>query len=244
MRTSCSGLPEGAQWLNLPEYVLSTLGWSAGCRVYECDAYGDGGAVSTAWCRKIFNAAHLDWRVRAQLVASGHGDRQARGRWRSCRRLRDTRLIAPACHDTASAIAAIPATGNDWAYISSGTWSLVGTLLEQPTNTARRAAAENFTNLGAVGGRVCFHKNVNGMWLMRQCWSSGSRMDERWPVPDLVAAAERLRCRWCLLDVDDPDLLLPGRMPQRINAQRVRKGFEALDERAGECTRICESDLS
>ncbi len=80
--------------------------------------------------------------------------------------------------------------GDDWAYISSGTWSLVGTLLEQPRNGAA-AAAENFTNLGAVGGRICFHKNVNGMWLIRQCmdkWAADGRV---WTVPELVAAAEK-----------------------------------------------------
>ena len=142
---------------------------------------------------------------------------------------RDTVLIAPACHDTASAIAGIPATGNDWAYISSGTWSLVGTVLEQPRNGAA-AAEENFTNLGAVGGRICFHKNVNGMWLVRQCIEEWAADGRTWTVPELVAAAEKIAKPQGLLDVDDPDLLLAGRMPQRVNAQRKRKGFEVLDE--------------
>ena len=108
---------------------------------------------------------------------------------------RDTVLIAPACHDTASAIAGIPATGNDWAYISSGTWSLVGTLLEQPRN-GEAAAEENFTNLGAVGGRICFHKNVNGMWLIRQCMETWAAEGRTWTVPELVAAADghAIRC--------------------------------------------------
>jgi rhamnulokinase len=144
--------------------------------------------------------------------------------------LRDTVLIAPACHDTASAIAGIPATGNDWAYISSGTWSLVGTLLEQPRNN-EAAAEENFTNLGAVGDRICFHKNVNGMWLIKQCVDEWAAQGRCWAVPELVAAAEAVPVPQGLLDVDDPDLLLAGHMPQRINAQRARKGLEVLDER-------------
>jgi rhamnulokinase len=175
------GLPEGRQWLNLPEYILSRWG---GARVAE----------------------------------------------HTMPALRDTVLIAPACHDTASAIAGIPATGNDWAYISSGTWSLVGTVLEQPRN-GEAAAEENFTNLGAVGGRICFHKNVNGMWLVRQCLEKWAADGGTWTVPELVAAAEEIARPHGLLDVDDPDLLLAGQMPQRINAQRVRKGLEALDER-------------
>src|SRR5260370_33889700 len=91
-------------------------------------------------------------------------------------------------------------------------------------------AEENITNLGAVGGRICFHKNVSGMWLVRQCiekWAAEGRV---WTVPELVAAAETVAKPHGLLDVDDPDLLLAGRMPQRINALRVRKGLEALDE--------------
>ena len=182
------------------------------------------------WCREIFSAAHLDLASAAKIVPPGTEIGRLRGPLAELPALRDAVLIAPACHDTASAIAGIPATGNDWAYISSGTWSLVGTLLEQPRN-GEAAAEENFTNLGAVGGQICFHKNVNGMWLIRQCiekWTADGRV---WTVPELVAEAEKIPKPHGLLDVDDPDLLLAGRMPQRINAQRVRKGFEALDER-------------
>ncbi|HWG17072.1 MAG TPA: FGGY-family carbohydrate kinase, partial [Acidobacteriaceae bacterium] len=141
----------------------------------------------------------------------------------------DTTLIAPACHDTAAAIAGIPATGNDWAYISSGTWSLVGTLVEQPRNNAE-AQADNFTNLGAVGDRICFHKNVNGMWLVRQCMDEWATRGHKWEIAALCAEAEKVPCPGGLLDVDDPDLMLPERMPQRINAQRAKRGLAALDE--------------
>src|SRR5229473_113410 len=224
------GLPEGRQWLNLPEYILSRWG---GARVAELTNATHTQMVELyqrQWCREIFGAAHLDMASAAKLVPPGTEIGKLSGPLAKLPALRDTVLIAPACHDTASAIAGIPATGNDWAYISSGTWSLVGTLLEQPRN-GEAAAEENFTNLGAVGDRICFHKNVNGMWLIRQCidkWAEDGRV---WAVPELVAAAEAVAKPHGLLDVDDPDLLLAGRMPQRINAQRVRKGLEALDEK-------------
>jgi rhamnulokinase len=224
------GLPEGRQWLNLPEYILSRWG---GARVAEHTNATHTQMVELyqrQWCREIFNAAHLDLAAAPKLVPPGTEIGKLSGPLAELTALRDTVLIAPACHDTASAIAGIPATGNDWAYISSGTWSLVGTVLEQPRN-GTAAAEENFTNLGAVGGRICFHKNVNGMWLVRQCiekWASDGRT---FTVQELVAAAEKIAKPQGLLDVDDPDLLLAGRMPQRINAQRKRKGFEVLDER-------------
>jgi rhamnulokinase len=222
------GLPEGRQWLNLPEYILSRWG---GARVAEFTNATHTGMVELyqrQWSREIFSAAHLDLAAAPKLVPPGTEIGRVSGALAQLPAFRDTVLIAPACHDTASAIAGIPATGNDWGYISSGTWSLVGTLLEQPRN-GEAVAEENFTNLGAVGGRICFHKNVNGMWLVRQCidkWAADGRV---WTVPELVAAAEKIAKPQGLLDVDEPDLLLAGQMPQRINAQRVRKGFEALD---------------
>ena len=145
----------------------------------------------------------------------------------------DTRLIAPACHDTASAIASIPDTGDDWAYISSGTWSLVGTVLTSPINTPQ-ARAENFTNLRGVDGTFCFHKNVNGMWLLRQCmetWNQHHAQEgsEALTVAGLVESAATAPALNYTLDVDDPDLLLPGHMPERINAQLRRRDLPALD---------------
>jgi rhamnulokinase len=68
------------------------------------------------------------------------------------------------------------------------------------------------------------------MWLIRQCMETWAAEGRVWAVPELVAAAEKVTMPHGLLDVDDPDLLLAGRMPQRINAQRVRRGLEALDE--------------
>jgi rhamnulokinase len=224
------GLPEGRQWLNLPEYIMSRWG---GARVAEITNATHTQMVELyqrQWCREIFSAANLDLAGAAKIVPPGTEIGKLSGALAELPALRDTVLIAPACHDTASAIAGIPATGNDWAYISSGTWSLVGTVLEQPRN-GEAAAEENFTNLGAVGGRICFHKNVNGMWLIRQCMETWAAAGRVWTVPELVAAAEEIAKPHGLLDVDDPDLLLAGRMPQRINAQRLHKGLDALDER-------------
>jgi rhamnulokinase len=224
-----AGLPEGAQWINLPEYLLSHWG---GARVAEytnathtelIDLY------KKEWCGEIFDALGLNLACAPKLVPPGTELGKLTGPLATLPAFSDTTLIAPACHDTAAAIAGIPATGNDWAYISSGTWSLVGTLIEQPRNNAE-AQADNFTNLGAVGDRICFHKNVNGMWLIRQCCEEWSHAGKSWPIADLCAAAEAVPCPDGLLDVDDPDLLLPERMPQRINAQRAKRGLGALDE--------------
>jgi rhamnulokinase len=140
---------------------------------------------------------------------------------------RSTQLIAPCCHDTASAIAAIPDAGDDWAYLSSGTWSLVGAVLDQPIN-AEQARQENFTNLIGADHTICFHKNVNGMWLLRQCMETWAAEGTRLDIAALVVAAASVAAPAYTLDVDDPDLLLSGRMPQRINAQLHRRNLPEL----------------
>ncbi len=222
-------LAGGEQWLNLPEYILWRWG---GRRVAERTNASHTGLVdlsSGEWCQEIFAAAQLDLACAPEIVPPGTQVGCLNGELATQPELRDALLIAPACHDTASAIAGIPATGEDWAYISSGTWSLVGTLLDRPRNHAL-AAEENFTNLSAVGGRICFHKNVNGMWLLRQCIDAWALAGHTWTVPELIAAAETVPCPHGFLDVDDEDLLLSGKMPQRINAQRSKQSFAALDE--------------
>ena len=222
------GIAKG-RWLNLPEYVLSRLG---GAHVAEYTNATHTQMVDLherRWSGEIFDAVGLDVTCAAELVPPGTPVGRLSGDLGELSVFGDTELIAPACHDTASAIAGIPVTGDDWAYISSGTWSLVGALLEQPRN-GPAATAENFTNLGAVGERICFHKNVNGMWLIRQCIDAWAEDGRVWTVPELVAAAETLERPDGLIDVDEADLLLAGGMPQRINAQRLRKGFERLDE--------------
>ncbi|HWB32079.1 MAG TPA: FGGY-family carbohydrate kinase [Acidobacteriaceae bacterium] len=224
-----AGLPEGVQWINLPEYLLSHWG---GSRVAEYTNATHTQLIELykkQWCREIFDALHLDLACAPKIVPPGTDLGKLTGPLAELPAFADTTLIAPACHDTASAIAGIPATGNDWAYISSGTWSLVGTLIEQPRNNAA-AQADNFTNLGAVGDRICFHKNVNGMWLIRQCLEDWAAHGHTWEIAELCAAAEKVPCPEGLLDVDEADLLLPERMPQRINAQRAKHNLPALDE--------------
>lgn len=224
----------GHCWLNLPEYLLNRLG---GDRVAERTNATHTQMVdlsSGQWCAEIFTAAQLDLSRAPMIVPPGTRVGKLTGKLTNLPAFRDTVLIAPACHDTASAIAGIPADGDDWAYISSGTWSLVGTLLDQPRNDAA-TAQENFTNLGAVGGRICFHKSVNGMWLLKQCMEAWTEAGRTWTVTDLIRAAELqpapgVLLDGVLLDVDEPDLLLAGHMPQRINAQRVARGLAPLDE--------------
>ena len=214
----------GTPWLNLPEYVLFKLGARPVAEWTNASHSQMLRLGEAAWCAEILEAAGIDGASAPEVVPPGTVVGRAA-------EYGDAVLIAPAAHDTASAIAGIPAHGEDWAYISSGTWSLVGTTLAAPNNGSS-ASRDNFTNLAAVGGRTLFHKNVNGMWLIRQCMEEWTAQGTTWTIADLVAAAEQVACPEGLLEVDDPDLLLPGYMLSRINAQRERKGLKALAEDA------------
>ncbi len=223
------GIPTGAPWVNLPEYVLHAVGGRLTSEYTNATHTQLVDLKRRDWCEEIFAAAGLDVAAAPKIVPCGTRLGRIRSPLGRFPAFRNTELIAPACHDTASAIAGIPAAGDDWAYVSSGTWSLVGTVLDQACTTAD-AERLNFTNEGGPGGKVCFLKNVNGMWLLRQCMDTWQQAGGVWTTPELVAAAEKLPAPAALLDVDAPDLLLPGNMPQRINAQRKRAGLAALDE--------------
>ncbi len=216
-------------WLNLPEYILFRLGGRPVAEYTNATHSAMVDITTKEWSPEVFAAAGLDLRAAPRLVPPGTIVGHLQGPLAELAAFEDTLLIAPACHDTASAIAGIPASGDDWAYISSGTWSLVGTLLDRACKDSR-ARSGNYTNLGAVGGGVCFHKNVNGMWLLRQCMEHWYQTGSEWTVPELVEAAEHTAPPAELLDLSDENLLLPGDMPAFINAQRKRMGAEPLPD--------------
>jgi len=224
-----AGVPDPVPWANLPEYVLARFGGRLVAEYTNATHTGLVDLRKHAWNKEAFDLAGLSIDAAPELVATGTDLGMFRDGLGESTALSQTRLIAVACHDTASAVAAIPIEGDDWAYLSSGTWSLLGTLLEAPIMTSEAGAA-GFTNLGAAGNRICFHKNLNGMWLLKQTMLQLCPEPDMWPMAELVAAAEAVEAPERLLDVDDPPLLLSGSMASRINAQRARLGTSQLEE--------------
>jgi len=125
-------------------------------------------------------------------------------------------VIAVTSHDTASAVVAVPAQDDSFAYISSGTWSLVGVELPEPILTAA-ALESNFTNEGGFEGRTRFLKNVMGLWLLQECrrvWAEADGLP--FSYEDLERRAQAAPALTCVVDPDEPDFLPPGDMPARI----------------------------
>jgi Sugar (pentulose and hexulose) kinases len=147
-----------------------------------------------------------------------------------------TPVVAVGSHDTASAVAAVPAATDRFAYISSGTWSLVGLELPAPvlTEESRRA---NFTNEGGLDGTTRYLRNVMGLWLLQECMREWSVTD----LPALLDAAAQAPPFACLVDPDDPVFLPPGDMPGRIAAYCERTGQPAPANRAQTVRCVLES---
>ena len=122
-------------------------------------------------------------------------------------------VIAVGSHDTASAVVSVPAPGGTFAYISSGTWSLVGMELAAPVLTDA-SRLENFTNEAGIDGTIRYLRNVAGLWLLQESLRTWSAAD----LDGLLAAAAREKELGWVIDADDPVLLAPGDMPARIAA--------------------------
>ncbi len=127
----------------------------------------------------------------------------------------DVPVTAVASHDTASAVVAVPAEDENFAYISSGTWSLMGVELPEPAITEEGMRA-NFTNEGGFGGTTRFLKNVMGLWLLQECRRTWAREGRDYSYEELAHLAEASPATGSLVDPDHPAFLRPGDMPGRI----------------------------
>jgi rhamnulokinase len=227
-----AGVDPHTPWVNLPEYVLYRLG---GRRVAEYTNATHTGLVDLKtgdWSDELCTCLDIAKDALPPIVPAGTVIGKVSGPLAQLPAFRDTDLIVPACHDTASAIAGIATAMEGTAYICSGTWSLVGTLIAKPITT-REAMDAGFTNQGAAGGKFCFHTNVNGMWILKQCletWRMGGRP---WDLPELIRQAGECIEFPGVVHVDAPALLLDGDMPGRLNEELRGCGCEAIEDRAG-----------
>ncbi|OGD27241.1 MAG: hypothetical protein A2Y56_02960, partial [Candidatus Aminicenantes bacterium RBG_13_63_10] len=145
----------------------------------------------------------------------------------------ECQVVASLTHDTAAAVAAVPAEGGDWAYISSGTWSLVGVETDSPV-IDDRSLKLNFTNEGGIGRSVRLLKNVTGLWLVQQCRKTWARRgsSSTFDYDDLTRLAEEAPPFRTFIDPDSPEFLNPDDMPAAIQAY-ARRTKQAVPETPG-----------
>jgi rhamnulokinase len=144
-------------------------------------------------------------------------------------------VIAPGSHDTASAVAAVPVAESaetSFAYISSGTWSLVGVETDTPVITPQ-SLAYNFTNEGGVENTIRLLKNVMGLWLVQECRRTWAQQSEEYSYTQLTDLAAEAVPFAALIEPDDPAFFAPGDMPARIREFCARTGQTPPDSKGG-----------
>ncbi|HXG09360.1 MAG TPA: rhamnulokinase family protein [Gemmataceae bacterium] len=151
-------------------------------------------------------------------------------------------VIAPATHDTGSAVAAVPAQGTSWAYISSGTWSLMGAELPAPLIN-EKVQQYNFTNEGGVGGTIRFLKNIMGLWLVQECRRAWENAGRSYTYDDLSRLAEAAPPFVSLVDPDDPSFILPPNMPAAL-ADFCRRTNQPAPQEPGAVVRCALESLA
>jgi rhamnulokinase len=156
-------------------------------------------------------------------------------------------VIAPATHDTASAVAAVPAAmasgvSPEWCYLSSGTWSLLGVEVSQPVINAE-TMRYNLTNEGGIAGTTRLLKNIMGLWLVQECRRTWARAGRDLSYEELTNRAQVAPPFAALIDPDDPTFLAPGDMPSRLAAFCKRTGQIPPDD-AGAIVRCCLESLA
>lgn len=199
-------------------------------------------AQTRSWEEIVFNRLQLPYNVVQPIVkpcsvlGKLHADIAAETK------ATDTQVFAVGAHDTASAVAAIPANGDDWVYISSGTWSLMGVELDDAVMT-KEAMANDFTNEGGVGGKIRFLRNITGLWLL-QClikeWENeGISCDYNTLLAEALSAASFC----CTINPDDVAFVNPQSMQTAIK-QYCKSTHQVAPNSKGEYVRVILESLA
>jgi len=197
------------------------------------------------WSMSLLKKLKLPTHFLPKIVTPGTDLGPLLGSLASRTGLSGVRVVAPPGHDTASAVVGVPTanTGRaDWAYISSGTWSLmgaeVGTAVLSP-----RALEMNMTNEGGVDGTYRLLKNIMGLWLVQQCKRSFDAAGRKYEYAQLAKMAEEARSGGAILDLDDPRFVNPPDMPKAIQAF-CRETKQRVPKTDGELIRCCYESLA
>ena len=166
------------------------------------------------WSSTILDAVGIPSQLMPEIVGPGTVLGPVKGEL-ATQGLSNTRVIVPAAHDTASAVLAIPFTSPNTLFVSSGTWSLVGVVLDEPIISAQ-TAADNITNEGGYGNTIRFLRNVMGLWMLQESRRQWEREGINVDYVDLVEMAAREPKLRSLVDPSDTFFFPPGDMPSRV----------------------------
>ncbi|WP_458117223.1 rhamnulokinase [Arthrobacter sp. D2-10] len=234
---------DGLQALLIPDLIAFLLTGVRRTETTNASTTGLFDAVAGEWATEFFHPLGLPPQIFPPLVEPGRTVGTLLPEVAARTGLdRDTKVVAVGSHDTASAVAAVPALRDDFAYISSGTWSLVGVELNKPVlSEASRLA--NFTNERGVDGTIRYLRNVGGLWLLSECQRTWASEGCSASLTSLLASASALPAGGPQIDADDPAFTAPGNMPDRIRAA-ARDSGALLPEGAANIVRCIMDSLA
>jgi len=174
-------------------------------------------AIQKRWDESILSRLDLPMRIMGPIVQPGTViGPMLPGIRREAGLKREVNVVAVASHDTASAIAAVPPSEEEWAFLSSGTWSLIGIEAERPIIN-EISLASNFTNEGGVGGKITFLQNIMGLWLLQELRRSWEKDGAYYSYDELANMARDATGFKCIVDPGDSSFLNPHNMEDAIS---------------------------
>ncbi len=192
--------------------------WFTGVKVNEYTDASTSQMIDPAkrtWARELLARFALPDRILGMLLPPGSLLGPLRSKVASSCGLGRIPVIAPASHDTASAVVAVPAEGHSWAYISSGTWSLMGVEIASPLR-GELIRKYNFTNEGGFDYTIRLLKNIMGLWLVQECRRTWEKSGQACTYGELMQLAEQAPPFASLVNPDDPAFILPANMPAAL----------------------------
>ncbi|MCK4558085.1 MAG: rhamnulokinase [Candidatus Aminicenantes bacterium] len=199
-------------------------------------------AKTRGWEPEIFEKLGLPLRIMAEIIPPGTLVGRLKPDIARETNVFSVDVVAPACHDTASAVAAVPAQSGRWAYLSSGTWSLLGVEVDEPViNEGSRI--NNFTNEGGVDGKIRFLRNTMGLWLLQRCLKSWELQGDALGYDELSGLALEAQPFRSVVDPDDHAFLNPSDMPAAIR-EFCRKTEQRAPENKGDFVRCILESLA
>jgi rhamnulokinase len=197
--------------------------------------------LTNAWSEEIVRKLDLSWSLLPELVDPGTVVGELLPTVREATGLKSGVVIAPCTHDTASAVAAVPGSGDDWAFLSCGTWSVVGTLTSDVVATPRAYAAGVFNELTVQSRFLC--RNIIGLWLLQQARAAWMRAGESYSYEEIAKLAAQAPEDGPLINPDAPQFLAPRDMQAAIEKYCAETG-QAVPHHPGETARCILESLA
>ena len=193
------------------------------------------------WCVPLLERMGIPHHIFPKIIPSGTVLGSLRAPLRNETGARDVRVIAPACHDTGSAVAAVPAERTGFAWISSGTWSIMGAELSEPIVNAK-SLAYNFTNEGGMNNTYRFSKNIAGMWFLQELRRAWALEGDELSYAEITQLAAQAKPLQSIIEPDARDFFGAGNMPSQLRAYCLRTG-QRVPESKGELARCALEGL-